>query len=340
MKTFREYLQEAEYFEDRPGIGDYFDLEIARDETLIETFVVDVVEDGIVLEADDTVLQILRQAGYLNENSNLPPAEDSTSPINGRKDARRYNFETSPDNDLEEQQAGPVTTGYSGSGRSPDMQMAVDMAKMDAKRQALTKIHGPEFQDKEMPPHTFGKLDIQPDGKGGYKVSAPLTINQQNEADTSSDPYSMDDTEAWANKIRTTVPKTRIDTSKWTDVDWYSHDKKTGKFQGPGGFDEWKLNRANRTRPQPGTPSNTVPTNEAKYRGRTVPLGKKMAGDVKKSKVYVRKPNGNIVKVEFGDPNMRIKKSNPKRRKSFRARHNCDNPGPRWKARYWSCRSW
>jgi len=79
---------------------------------------------------------------------------------------------------------------------------------------------------------------------------------------------------------------------------------------------------------------------EAKYRGREVPLGKKMPGDVKKSKVYVRKPNGNIVKVEFGDPNMRIKKSNPKRRKSFRARHNCANPGPRWKARYWSCRSW
>jgi len=79
---------------------------------------------------------------------------------------------------------------------------------------------------------------------------------------------------------------------------------------------------------------------EAKYQGREVPLGKKMAGDVKKSKVYVRKPNGNIVKVNFGDKNMRIKKSNPARRKSFRARHNCKNPGPRWKARYWSCRSW
>jgi hypothetical protein len=81
-------------------------------------------------------------------------------------------------------------------------------------------------------------------------------------------------------------------------------------------------------------------TNEAEYRGRNVPLGKKMAGDVKKSKVYVRKPNGNIVKVNFGDKKMRIKKSNPARRKSFRARHNCKNPGPRWKARYWSCRSW
>jgi hypothetical protein len=79
---------------------------------------------------------------------------------------------------------------------------------------------------------------------------------------------------------------------------------------------------------------------EAEYQGRKVPLGKPMAGDVAKSKVYVKKPNGKVVKVNFGDKNMKIKKSNPKRRKSFRARHNCANPGPRWKARYWSCRAW
>jgi hypothetical protein len=79
---------------------------------------------------------------------------------------------------------------------------------------------------------------------------------------------------------------------------------------------------------------------EAKYQGREVPLGKPMAGDVKKKKVYVKKPNGKVVKVNFGDKKMRIKKSNPARRKSFRARHNCKNPGPRWKARYWSCRAW
>ena len=193
MKTLREYIEQVEESYEDPAIGDYFDLEIARDETLIETYVIDVLEDGIVIEADDTMMRILTHVGYLNEDSNMPPAQDSTSPINGKKDAlrrrkkdaRQFNFETSQDTDLCE-----------------------------------------------------------------------------------------DDLE------------------------------------------------------------------EAKYRGRTVPLGKKMKGDVKKSKVYVRKPNGNIVKVEFGDPNMRIKKSNPKRRKSFRARHNCDNPGPRWKARYWSCRSW
>ena len=79
---------------------------------------------------------------------------------------------------------------------------------------------------------------------------------------------------------------------------------------------------------------------EAEYRGRKVKLGKPMQGDVKKFKVYVKNPKGNVVKVNFGDPDMRIKKSNPARRRSFRARHNCDNPGPRHKARYWSCRKW
>ena len=79
---------------------------------------------------------------------------------------------------------------------------------------------------------------------------------------------------------------------------------------------------------------------EAEYQGRKVKLNKPMRGDVKKFKVYVKNAKGNVVKVNFGDPNMRIKKSNPARRRSFRARHNCDNPGPRTKARYWSCRKW
>jgi hypothetical protein len=80
---------------------------------------------------------------------------------------------------------------------------------------------------------------------------------------------------------------------------------------------------------------------EAEYQGRKVKLGKPMRGDVKKFKVYVKDPKTkNVKKVNFGDPNMKIKKSNPARRRSFRARHNCDNPGPRTKARYWSCRKW
>ena len=176
MKSLREYIEIVEDSYDHPTIGDIFEMEIARDETLIKTYIIDVVEDGFVIEADDTVIKILEHVGYLFENpTGMPPDTSTISPIHSS-----VNKEHSEDTDLE----------------------------------------------------------------------------------------------------------------------------------------------------------------EAEYRGRNVPLGKKMKGDVKKSKVYVKKPNGNVVKVEFGDPNMRIKKSNPKRRKSFRARHNCDNPGPRWKARYWSCRSW
>jgi len=86
--------------------------------------------------------------------------------------------------------------------------------------------------------------------------------------------------------------------------------------------------------------------NEAEYQGRKVKLGKPMQGDVKKFKVYVKNPQGNVVKVNFGhkgkgnEKTMKIRKNNPDARKAFRARHNCDSPGPRHKARYWSCRKW
>ena len=81
---------------------------------------------------------------------------------------------------------------------------------------------------------------------------------------------------------------------------------------------------------------------EAEYQGRKVTLGKPFLtpGGPKKRSVYVKNAKGNVVKVNFGDPNMKIKKNIPARRKSYRARHHCQNPGPRWKANYWSCRAW
>jgi hypothetical protein len=96
-----------------------------------------------------------------------------------------------------------------------------------------------------------------------------------------------------------------------------------------------------------GSVENVDLLNEAEYQGRNVQLGKIMQGDIKKFKVYVKNDKGKVVKVNFGfggksakGKRMVIKKNNPERRRSFRARHNCDNPGPRWKARYWACRTW
>lgn len=80
----------------------------------------------------------------------------------------------------------------------------------------------------------------------------------------------------------------------------------------------------------------------SEYQGRKVTLNKpfRTPDGPKKFSVYVKNEKGNVVKVNFGDPNMEIKRDDPARRKSFRARHNCDNPGPRWKARFWSCKAW
>lgn len=82
---------------------------------------------------------------------------------------------------------------------------------------------------------------------------------------------------------------------------------------------------------------------EAEYQGKKVKLNDPMRTSEnpnKKFKVYVRNGEGNVVVVRFGDPNMEIKRDDPARRKNFRARHGCDNPGPKWKAKYWSCYQW
>lgn len=84
------------------------------------------------------------------------------------------------------------------------------------------------------------------------------------------------------------------------------------------------------------------PLQEAKYKGRKVQLGKPFLtpDGPKKRAVYVKNAKGNVVKVNFGQKGVAIKKHLPGHRKSYRARHHCENPGPRWKANYWSCRAW
>ena len=253
MKSFLEYLVETELMEDSPSAGDVFEIEIAREEIVLETTVVEVLEDGIVIEADDTMMSILRHVGYLEEDSNMPPAQDSTSPIHSNVH-RQANLERSLDDDLEEQQGM--------SRRAQDAFKDLDSTTGGSpSAQAATQQELDKFRDRAR--------------KG--EVGKPTKLQDMNP----------------------------LDRQQW------EREKQQHGIQ-----------------------------NEAKYQGREVPLGKPMAGDVKKSKVYVKNANGNVVKVNFGDPNMKIKKSNPARRKSFRARHNCANPGPRTKARYWSCRAW
>jgi hypothetical protein len=138
-------------------------------------------------------------------------------------------------------------------------------------------------------------------------------------------------------------------------IDYYGGDEWLGEFwDNVHGVDEGNIQDLEKNLALAAVkpiPMEDKVMDEAEYQGRNVPLGKPMAGDVKKFKVYVKDPaTGNVKKVNFGhggtsakragQKTMKIKKSNPARRKSFRARHNCANPGSRLKARYWSCRAW
>jgi hypothetical protein len=257
----------AKGFSESFEIGDEFGISFSEDHE-IATTIVDMLEDGIVIELDDTALDMLTNEGLEFLEGEL--VEDKQKGVDGKA----------------------CWKGYKRMGTKQKGGKTVDnCVKMED--------HSPENPDA---PVNYGEYDRE----GDMAKDDLRTID-----DAAEELYSIlradDNLPEWVqSKITKAVDY--IDTARdYMKAQNYAEDTQT---------------------------------DEAKYQGREVPLGKKMAGDVKKSKVYVRKPNGNIVKVNFGDKKMRIKKSNPARRKSFRARHNCANPGPRHKARYWSCRSW
>jgi hypothetical protein len=302
--------------EDLFQIGDDFGISFSEDHE-IATEIVDILEDGIVIELDETALDMLTNEGLVFLEGEVVN-EEKQKGVDGKacwKGYKRMGTKQkggkTVDNcvkmgeDLDESGL-QYYTGKKKYGK--DGMTALAQAGRDgASEEELGKIkdkfkkedHGPENPDAE---YNQGEYDRE----GDMAKDQLFTINS-----AAKELYSIIHAEEnlpeWVQK-KITLAMDYIDTARdYMKAQKYEED---------------------------------VQTDEAKYQGREVPLGKKMAGDVKKSKVYVRKPNGKIVKVNFGDKKMRIKKSNPARRKSFRARHNCKNPGPRWKARYWSCRSW
>ena len=266
-KTDLEREAKSKGFAESFQIGDAFGISFSEDHE-IATEIVDILEDGIVIELDDTALDMLTNEGLEFLEGEL--VEDKQKGVDGKA----------------------CWKGYKRMGTKQKGGKTVDnCVKMED--------HGPENPDA---PVNHGEYDRE----GDMAKDDLRTID-----DAAEELYSIlradDNLPEWV-QAKITKAVDYIDTARdYMKAQNYEEDTQT---------------------------------DEAKYQGREVPLGKKMAGDVKKSKVYVRKPNGNIVKVNFGDKKMRIKKSNPARRKSFRARHNCANPGPRHKARYWSCRSW
>ena len=267
-KADLEKEAKAKGFSESFEIGDEFGISFSEDHE-ISTTIVDILEDGIVIELDDLALEMLTNEGLTFLEGEVV-TEEKQKGVDGKA----------------------CWKGYKRMGTKQKGGKTVDnCVKMED--------HGPENPDADY-------------NQGEYDREGDMAKDQLRTIDSAAEElYSIIHAEEnlpeWVQK-KITLAMDYIDTAR----------------------DYMKSNKY----------AEDAQTNEAEYQGRKVQLGKKMPGDVKKSKVYVKNPQGRVVKVNFGDKKMRIKKSNPARRKSFRARHNCKNPGPRHKARYWSCRSW
>ena len=175
----------------------------------------------------------------------------------------------------------------------------------------------------------------------GYKYKKKKS--KKNEGDESDSDMAVDQLEASIRKAQELITKLRGkgDLEPWVQSLITKAEDYISTVSDYGEVDEYDVENEQDIKEFVQFMREYTPSlNEAEYQGRKVELGKIMQGDVKKFKVYVNNDKGNVVKVNFGQKGMTIKKDNPGARKSFRARMNCDSPGPRWKARYWSCRKW
>lgn len=382
MKSLREYIKESEDQYSRPVRGDNFAINI-REECLLETYIVDETDDGIVLHADDKMMGLLESYGFLSDGDISQLEKDIAAapvkPIASMEsdeivDAGEYDFEgdmAKDDLEIIVRAARRLTGMLDDNENMPEWVQSkinkaadyVDTAadyiesnKQDyvseddsqpnpVARAVLNRIlmqhpgviatHGPQ-KVMDAVDELADYVNIGPDDEiGSSDVSAWTRDVIRMLAELPDEP--MDEQGVAEGSEESVSFREMIDVVDQHYPSYYA--ELSGSDISDEQFERAIINAYRKIIKKQGMAKDDM--DEAKYQGREVPLGKPMAGDVAKSKVYVRDPKtGNVKKVNFGDPNMKIKKNNPARRKSFRARHNCDNPGPRTKARYWSCRAW
>jgi hypothetical protein len=306
MKTLQDYLAESEQWMHTPAEGDSFAIELP-DEVLCETYVLEVVDDCILLDSTEQINRALAECAALEDTdegeSGVILETMGYGTLVGEEELNEF---------LPALAAGaaralatPFVRGaIAGSTLAGGDDEVKEGSMKHEMHKAAERMSLAQFKDR------YGDEDWIEEF---WRVS----VGEPKRAD---DPIAPARTGGWSPE-RMIAAKSK---GVWTgSVD---EDQDAAVVAGK----EAAIDAA-----------QGLAMDEAEYQGRKVALGKPMQGDVKKFKVYVKDPaTGNIKKVNFGDKTMRIKKSNPARRKSFRARHNCANPGPRTKARYWSCRKW
>lgn len=309
MKGFRDYLAEAETWSRSPRTGDGFSINI-REETLLETVVHSTRDDAVILEADAGMIDILRDYRMLAESVRVEDVE--------LKDGAVVDVAVEYDVDPDGFDIDSVTDVNTGEDVMRDITDMSETRILYAIREQLAR-------EREASR-----------GDGSERAAArELGLDEGVMSEIDMDLRHIGKTESFDALQDALAGRSGTATKQWLE-DRMMDIGRDYRLHYDDDIDDIMEILMDQLVEQYGDDLD-----EAKYQGREVPLGKPMQGDSKKFKVYVKDPKtGNVKKVNFGDKSMRIKKSNPARRKSFRARHNCANPGPRTKARFWSCRKW
>lgn len=329
MRDILDLINEMSEEEGSVELHDEFDIELSED-VVIESGVIDINEDGILIEGDDFSLQLLAEHGLILEETDWSKydeptvsriAKGKTKPV----DRTDYNV--------------PPAMRDKMQGKPGFEKRKEKLKQMGAMEEGLSGAHDYDSALKNL--KSF--VDYAKANPDENYASDPASKMQTNLALDAVQKLSQEFSKAKKSDYAEIMRDLHGEISGWKSERVAPMSNLIKGVLGTLTFPK-EMKEGSADEPvhpdQDSDDKRFDDLDEAKYQGREVPLGKPMKGDVKKSKVYVKKPDGKVVKVNFGDKKMRIKKSNPKRRKSFRARHNCKNPGPRWKARYWSCRAW
>jgi hypothetical protein len=372
MKKLTDYIQESQQWMESPGEGDTFGIEL-EDDTLLETYVLEVADDGsVLLDSTEEIYSLLESWNMLSDDIDTDEhameqrdAIDEIAPLAalaggalarqagagavgqmagrmaghsvGQAIDRRMQSEPVNEFDLENKpQQDPGEYDEEG-----------DMAKTELHTmiRAARKLIGMLDDEANMPEWTQKKITKATD----YVDTAADYISSQQERGVMEQQEDSPVARAVLHRIMMAHPGVLAQHGPervMSAVDELADRVNIGPDDEIGTSDVsgWTRDVIRMLAELPDESMSDVDAlDEAEYQGRKVELNKPSSNTdgASKSKVYVKDPKtGNIKKVTFGDPNMRIRKSNPGARKSFRARHNCDNPGPKTKARYWSCRAW
>jgi hypothetical protein len=355
-RSLRDYLAETEAWINSPAVGDEFAINI-REECLIESHIIEAAGDTLVLRADDAMLDLLEQYHMLedvNEAIRRYGAVGSSPGMGYALGERSFEDAAQKPGIIDKpQQEPPIDIDPEAVGTIKELP---DGTRLERTATGWNTVTGPNpSRPKAMEDRELMQRMLELAGMPNAAHNDPLAAKA---ADLAAVGTEQDPTTA-----------TTIDESVMSEIDMdLRHIAKTESFDALqdaiGGqfgastkryLEDLMMDVARDNRLHYDDDIDDImelvmdrivdiyaeELDEAEYQGRKVQLNKPMQGDVAKFKVYVKDPKtGNVKKVNFGDKTMRIKKSNPARRRSFRARHRCENPGPKTKARYWSCRKW